>query len=57
MSQNHFMVELKIKINNYYTKNINQWHFLLPQNLMSQKVKFVVVIIRYNLVKLRSINL
>ena len=26
VSLNHFIVELKIKANNYYTKNINQWH-------------------------------
>ena len=43
MSLNHFMVELKIKLNNYHTKNINQWHFLMPQNSISQIAKFVVV--------------
>ena len=43
VSINHFIVELKIKTDNYYTKNINQWYFLMPLKPMSRKVRFVVV--------------
>ena len=32
VSLDHFIVELKIKITNYYTKN--QYYFLMPLNLM-----------------------
>ncbi len=39
-------MKLKIKINSYYNKNMNQWHLKMPLNAMSQKVKFVVVTVK-----------
>ena len=35
-----------MKTNNYYTKSMNQCHFLMPINLMSQKVKFIIAKIK-----------
>ena len=40
MSLNHFIVEHRIKTNNYYSGI-----FLMPLTLMSQKVKFIIFII------------
>ena len=38
MSQNHFILKLKIKTNNHYTKNINQWHFLSATKFNAAKI-------------------
>ena len=38
---NHFIVELKIKTNNYYTKNIDQLHFF--NVIKFNVIKFVIV--------------